>query len=107
MDAAKAALEAKFADATAQAPALLEFMLEFVGFVRTTFGNSPDILADFGLKPKKAKRSLTTDQQAVAVAKRASTREARGTKGKRAKLAIHGDVTGVVVTPVTSGSGTK
>ena len=52
--------------------------------------------------PKKAKRPLTADQTAAAVAKRTSTREARGTMGKRKKLAIHGDVTGVVVTPVTS-----
>jgi hypothetical protein len=36
----------------------------------------------------------------AAVAKRAATRVARGTKGSRQKAAIHGDVTGVTVTPV-------
>jgi hypothetical protein len=102
VDAARTALRAKVATETAQLPALRAFLVAFVAFVRGTFGNSPDILADFGLPPKKTKAPLTVEQKAAAAAKRKATREARGTTGKKAKLAVKGNVIGVVVTPVTS-----
>ena len=102
VDAARTALQAKVATETAQLPALRAFLVAFVAFVRGTFGNSPDILADFGLPPKKTKAPLTVEQKAAAAAKRKATRAARGTTGKKAKLAVKGNVTGVVVTPVTS-----
>jgi hypothetical protein len=73
-----------------------------VQFVKTTFSNSPDVLADFGLKAKKARTPLTVEQKVAAAAKNAATRSARGTKGAKQKLAITGGVTGVVVTPVTA-----
>ena len=38
------------------------------------------------------------------MAKGEATREARHTMGPKEKLAIHGDVTGVTVTPIVSGS---
>jgi hypothetical protein len=44
---------------------------------------------------------LTVEQQAAKKAKAEATRAKRGTTSKKAKLAIKGDVTGVVVTPVT------
>lgn len=102
VDTAKSALEAKLAAETVQAPALRAFMRAFVQFVKTTFSNSPDVLADFGLKAAKAKTPLTVEQKAAAAAKRKATRAARGTKGSKAKLAITGNVTGVTITPVTS-----
>jgi hypothetical protein len=102
VDTAKSALEAKLAAETVQAPALRAFMRAFVQFVKTTFSNSPDVLADFGLKAAKAKTPLTVEQKAAAAAKRKATRAARGTKGSKQKLEITGDVTGVVVTPVTA-----
>jgi len=101
-DNAKATLQAKLAADTVQAPALLTFQRAFVQYVRATFSKSPDILADFGLKAKKAKTPLTVEQKAASVAKNAATRSARGTKGAKQKLAITGDVTSVVVTPVTA-----
>jgi len=77
-------------------------MLAFVAFVKATFSKSPDVLVDFGLAPKQAATPLTVEQKAARVAKGKATRQARGTMGKKKKLAVHGDVTGVVVTPVTA-----
>ena len=45
--AAKATTKAKLAAVQAQAPALRTFVSAFESFVRATFGNSPDVLADF------------------------------------------------------------
>ena len=106
VDAAKAAVKAALADEKSKGPAMRVFYMAFIAYVRAAFGNSPDVLADFGLAPKKARKPLTAAEQAAAAAKRKSTREARGTMGKRKKSAIHGDVTGVVVTPVTAAAPT-
>jgi hypothetical protein len=102
VDTAKAAMKAALEDEKSKAPPLRAFLMTFIGFVRTAFGNSPDILADFGLPPKTTRKPLTADKQAAAIAKRKSTREARGTTGKRKKASIKGAVTGVEITPVTA-----
>ena len=102
-DAARAVATAKVAAERAQLPALREFILAFVGLVRVLFGTSPDILADFGLEPKKAPKALTPEQKAAAKVKRAATREARGIIGRVKRAKVKGDVTGVVITPVHEG----
>jgi hypothetical protein len=102
VDTAKATTKAKLAAVKLQAPALRTFVAAFESFVRATVGNAPDVLADFGLAPKKARKPLTVEQKAAAAAKRDATRAARGTKGSQQKKAVKGDVTGVVVTPITS-----
>jgi hypothetical protein len=102
VDAAKAAWKAKLTAEAAQAPAFLSLMAGLVSYVKLTFSESPDVLIDFGLGPKPAKTPLTTEQQAVANAKNKATRTARGTTGSKAKLAVKGNVVGVVVTPVTA-----
>jgi len=102
VDTAKAAVKAALQDEQSKGPALRAFVIAFIAFVRAAFGNSPDVLADFGLSPKKVAKPLTAAEQAAAVAKRNATREARGTKGKVAKASIHGNVTGVNITPVTA-----
>lgn len=104
VDAAKATVKAKLTDEAAQAPALRAFYIAYIAYIRAAFGNSPDILADFGLQPKKARAPLTVAQKAAAAAKAKATREARGTKGPKAKLAVTGNVTGVTVTPITAPS---
>jgi len=86
VDTARAALQAKLAAEEAQATAMNAFLDAFVKIVRGSFGNQPDVLADFGLEPEKT--------------------AARGTKGSKAKLAITGNVTGVTVTPVTTATAT-
>jgi hypothetical protein len=100
VDAAKAATQAKLAALRADMPIDRAFMDAFVSFVKATFSKSPDVLADFGLKPKKVRTPPTVDAKAAAVAKRAATRTARNTKGSKQRKAVKGDVTGVVVTPV-------
>jgi hypothetical protein len=101
VDSAKSALRARLADERSKAPTLVAFLQAYEGFVRSAFGTQPDVLADFGLAPRKIKTPPTVEQKAAAKAKRAATRAARGTIGKKKKLAIHGNVTGVLVTPVT------
>jgi len=99
---AQATAKAKVAAEKAQLPPLLLFMAAFLAFVKATFGNQPDVLADFGIAPKKVPTPLTVDQKAAAAAKRAATRKARGTTGSVQKKAIVGNVTGVSVTPITA-----
>ncbi len=101
VNAAQAATKAKLAAEQAQAPTLHSFMAAYESFVRATFSNSPDVLADFGLT-KKARTPLTVDQKAAAVAKREATRAARGTMGSKQKKTVKGTVTGVVVTPISA-----
>jgi hypothetical protein len=67
-------------------------------FVIGLFGADSSKLPDFGFTPRK-KAVLTPDQKVEAAKKRAATRVARGTKGPKAKLAIHGTVT--PTTPAT------
>ena len=102
-DAAKATAKAKVSAEKTQLPALREFMLAFVALVKVLFGASPDVLADFGIQPKKARKPLTPEQKAAAKAKRAATRKARGVIGRVKRAQVHGDVTGVVITPVHDG----
>jgi len=70
--------------------------------VLVTFAGATQTLADFGLAPPKARTPLTAQQLAARAAKAKATRTARGTTSKKQKLAIKGDVTGVIVTPVTT-----
>ena len=102
VDAARAALQAKLATEEAQTAVMTAFLSAFVKIVRGMFGSQPDVLADFGLQPTKAKTPLTIEQKAAAAAKREATRAARGTMGSKQKQAIKGNVTGVTVTPVTA-----
>ena len=99
VDASKASTTAKIANEATQMPALRAFMSAFESFVKGAFGSSPDVLADFGIT-RKSRAPLTLEAKAAAAAKRASTRAARHTMGSKQKLAVVGDVTGVIVTPV-------
>jgi hypothetical protein len=78
------------------------FLRDYTKFLRGTFGAGATLLADFGLQPPKARTPLTGEQVVARSAKAKATRAARGTTSKKQKLAVVGDVTGVVVTPVTS-----
>jgi hypothetical protein len=99
---AQASAKAKVAAEETLLPPLLLFMAAYAAFVKATFGTQPDVLADFGLAPKKARKPLTTAQKAAAKAKADATRLARGTKGPVAKLGTVGNVVGVTVTPITA-----
>jgi hypothetical protein len=104
VDAARATTTAKVAAEAAALPALRAFLSAIVQAVRTAFGNQADVLADFGLAPRKAPTPLTVEQKAAAAAKREATRAARGTKSAKAKKGIKGAVTGIVMTPVVAGA---
>ena len=81
-------------------PALVAFAGEVEAFVRFTCGTSATALADYGLPVPKVRTPLTAEQKAVAAAKRAATRKARGTTSAKQKKAIKGNVSvAVVVTP--------
>jgi hypothetical protein len=68
----------------------------------STFGNATDILALFGLEPRKAPAPRKGTEIAAAAAKAKATRIARGTTSKKQKLAVTGNVTGVSITPITA-----
>jgi len=104
VNTARTATTVKVAAETAQLPALRAFMVALVQCIRVQFGTQADVLADFGVSPKKVAAPLTVEQKAAAAAKREATRTARGTKSAKAKKGIKGAVTGVVVTPVTAGA---
>jgi hypothetical protein len=96
--ALKDAVSALRAVETQQAPVIRGFKR----FVLAAFGAAAQELSDFGLQPPKVKQPLSTEQRAAAKAKAKATRAARGTdKGKKKRLSVKGDVTGVEITPVT------
>jgi hypothetical protein len=70
-------------------------------YVINVFGETSPVLADFGFAPPK-RATLTPEQKAAAAVKAKATRAARHTSGKKQKKAVKGDVTGIVVTPVTA-----
>jgi hypothetical protein len=102
VEAALAVYKAKLQNEDTQGPALRTFFIAFVTYVRSAFGSSPDVLADFGLAPKKVPAPRTAEQKAATAAKAKATRAARGTKGPKAKLSVKGNVTGVTVIPITT-----
>ena len=78
-----------------------QLVTDVVQTLRAMFSTQPTLLADFGLAlPKKP--VLTPQAKVVAAAKARATRQARGTKSKKQLAAITGDVTGIVVTPITA-----
>ena len=101
VEQAQSVAKAKIVAEAAQAPALRSQMAAYVAYVKATFGASPDVLADFGLKPKKARAPLTIAQLTAAAAKRAATRAARHTMGPKKKLSVKGTIT-TIVTPPTA-----
>ena len=70
----------------------------------TYLGGDAEKMASLGVAGRKQPAPRTLQQKIAAREKNLATRAARGTKGKKQKAAITGNVTGVVVTPLT-GSG--
>jgi hypothetical protein len=68
-------------------------------FLVATYGDATETLADYGLKPLKARAPRSVEQKALSAAKSKATRVARGTKGKKQKASIHGVVTTPAATP--------
>jgi hypothetical protein len=72
--------------------------------VRLMYKDNHTGLGDFGVKPYRDRAPLTNDVLLVRAEKAKATRVKRGTKGKRQKAAIRGDVTGVVIEPIVAGA---
>ena len=99
-DAARAAWQDALGKMKATRANVVPVMQDYAAWVAVTYRSTPSTLADFGVAPRKARTPLTSSEQAVAVAKRLSTRAARNTVGKVQKKAVKGDVTSVTLTPV-------
>jgi type I site-specific restriction endonuclease len=69
--------------------------------LQVMFTGSIDTLADFGLKPRKARTAPTPEQKVAAAAKAKATRAARHTMGTKQKKSVKGTVT-TIVTPASS-----
>jgi len=74
--------------------------------VALAFSNAPATLQAFMLAPRKKPEPLSAQARLAAKAKAKATREARGTKGKKQKAAITGNVVGVTVTPIVAPTAT-
>jgi hypothetical protein len=70
-----------------EAAQILWALLE--GYCRVVFTGDTAALADFGFAPRKVTKP-SPEVEAAAIAKRAATRKARGTMGKKQRLAITG-----------------
>ena len=96
---------AAYLEATKNSDAVMSDNQSFIVGLRQMLqlmnGQSPLILSDFGLSPRK-KVILTPAQKTLKAAKAKATRLARGTKGKKQAAAIKGNVTGVTITPTTA-----
>jgi hypothetical protein len=99
-DSAQATARAKVDAEEAQAPALQKQMAAFIAFVKVTFGDSPEILSDFGLEPRKAPTPLTVEQKTAAAAKRKATRALRHTMGPVQKKKVKTTATPVVTVTI-------
>jgi hypothetical protein len=76
----RAAYHAAVSTHTKAAATAQPLVLGLTSYVYLTYGTSNEVLADFGLPPRK-KRKPTVETLAGAHKKAAATREARGTKG--------------------------
>jgi hypothetical protein len=104
VEASKAATMAKVEAERTQAPSRIATIAAFETIVRGSFGSSADVLADFGLTPRKARAPMTAEKKAVAVAKRAATRVARHTTSAKRKKDIKGAVNAALVVTPQAGS---
>lgn len=99
VDAARAKLKAALATLTAAAPAAKARLARFKQAVICLLGAANPQLADFGIAPKRPRRKLTPEENALAVARRAATRAARRTLGPSAKLKTVGATPTVTIGP--------
>lgn len=106
---ATATAHAKWKDALAHEGATATVVLPtykaFASFVVAHFGRSAtEILADFCIKPPKARKEPSVDTKAGAAEKRRKTRELLGTKGKRQKLVVRAEASHVDAPHSTNGT---
>ena|ERR1700722_15822612 len=94
---AHAALSAAVQADRSQMAATDPVVSAFRQWLQVTNGNAPSVLSGYGLAPKKTPGQRDPETLVVAAVKARATRVARGTKGKKAKSKILGNVTGPIV----------
>jgi hypothetical protein len=99
VDQARAQYKAALANLTAAVPAMRARMAVLKTAVKNAFGAGNPQLADFGIKAAQPRKKLSSAENALAVAKRAATRKARGTVGPVKKLATVGATPTVTIGP--------
>jgi hypothetical protein len=92
-DAAKASYQVALNTQSDAKTQVHPVVLSYAQYLRSSYGNAPDTLGDYGLAPRKTPKPLTAAQLAARAAKAKATRAARGTKGPKANAAITGTVT--------------
>jgi hypothetical protein len=101
-----AAAKGKWVDARNQAAQVEASNIPIVSAVRVMLvpmlSSNTSAMNDLAVAPRKKPTPLTPQDRLAATAKNRATRVARGTTGKKQKANVKGNVTGVVVTPVTS-----
>jgi hypothetical protein len=93
VSAAKAAFHAAVAADRAEVESTEPLLAAIRQTLLITLSASPEVLADFGLAPKKPRRALTVKEKSVAVEQAQATRVARHTMGSRQKRLVTGDAT--------------
>jgi hypothetical protein len=91
---------ARTSDTTLEAGAL-PTLIAVRAMLVPMLSNDTSALSDLAVSPRKVPRALTPEERMVATEKNRATRLARGTMSKQAKSKVKGNVTGVVITPVT------
>ena len=67
---------------------LVQFLSDLKDALRSVLGSRNEALTQFGIKPKRSRKPLSTEKQAIAKAKAKLTRAKRGTLGKRQREAL-------------------
>jgi hypothetical protein len=98
-EVARGAFHGAVADAAAvrQRTAAIVEAVKQLALIR--FADQPEVLAEFGLKPKKPRRPRTVQEKLDAVQKNLNTRTARHTAGPRQRAKIKGGATPPLPTP--------
>lgn len=86
LDSADTAAKQTRVQVKAQLPQARQYQAALKAALRSSLGDQSPQLSQFGLKPRKARKPLSTEQAAVKVAKLRATLALRGTKGPK-KLA--------------------
>jgi hypothetical protein len=100
MDAQATAYKQSRVPVKAQLAEARQYIAMLTLALQNAFGPKSPQLEQFGLKPKKAPRQLTSKQRAVAAAKSLATRELRGTKGPKQLATIKSGPMQATVTAV-------
>ncbi|MHB8421096.1 MAG: hypothetical protein ACYDCL_23755 [Myxococcales bacterium] len=99
VDDARAKLKNALGSLKAQLPATRARYAVLKLAVQGNFGIANPVLETFGIKPKAARKQLTSEENALAAAKRKATREARKTMSAKQKAGIVGATPTLTIGP--------